>query len=404
MEHIDFVAAPFEKRLSGHFVGMSPLPDELTGGSDLSELAFLSSRRQLLCVHAIQNIDLAGIDGEIASTLTPASWGERFEPGGMGHESSPVLRLLPPEDPDQAESETMKANLDYMLKKRVYTDYLVPHDVDEVVDFKYCDIPSDNTDQDELSRIGSRSSLYEDWRKAGLAPLTRLRDYLGERATLYVSWVQSLTKSLTIPIVAGIIAMLFGIGLLAVSESSNYNDRMRILFNNEATVAFALVLIGWAAFFSENWKRTQITHAVEWDVTGFEENEVPRPGFKGQSRPNIVTGEPESYLGVVRRFVLLTYSNICSLTFFLVVCIAIAAVISLRVILEHSDRGEAVKAIVPALINSVVVFTFATLYNKLAYVLTDLENHKVRSMILASVLHSTHCWDKCRWHVHVLIN
>lgn len=282
----------------------------------------------------------------------------------------------------------MKANLDYLLKKRVYSDYIVPHDVDEVVDFKHFDELLVQTVQDDVSSVGSRSGLYRDWRKTSNAPLTRLREYLGERATLYVSWVQSLTKSLAVPIVAGIIAMIFGIGVLVASNTSNYNEAMRMMFNNEATVVFALVLIGWAAFFSENWKRTQITHAVEWDVTGFEENEVPRPGFKGQSRPNIVTGEPESYLGVVRRFVLLTYSNVCSITFFIVVCIAIAAVISLRVILEHSDRDAVSTAIVPALANSLVVFTFATLYNKLAYVLTDLENHKV---CLRLRIHPTLC-------------
>lgn len=56
--------------------------------------------------------------------------------------------------------------------------------------------------------------------------------------------------------------------------------RLTYLFDNDATVFFAIIMSLWSAVFLECWKRysAEITH--RWDLTGFDLNEEhPRPEY-----------------------------------------------------------------------------------------------------------------------------
>ncbi|CAF92931.1 unnamed protein product, partial [Tetraodon nigroviridis] len=46
------------------------------------------------------------------------------------------------------------------------------------------------------------------------------------------------------------------------------------LFDNPATVFFSIFMALWAAMFMEHWKRRQMRLNYEWDLTGFEDEEV----------------------------------------------------------------------------------------------------------------------------------
>ncbi|KAG9342692.1 hypothetical protein JZ751_016129 [Albula glossodonta] len=53
------------------------------------------------------------------------------------------------------------------------------------------------------------------------------------------------------------------------------------LFDNPATVFFAIFMSLWAAMFLEHWKRRQISLNYSWDLTGMdEEEEHPRPKYE----------------------------------------------------------------------------------------------------------------------------
>jgi len=58
-----------------------------------------------------------------------------------------------------------------------------------------------------------------------------------------------------------------------LDASCNYS-RATYLFDNYATVAFAIVMALWASFFQEFWKRKQAELEYEWDVEAFEMEEV----------------------------------------------------------------------------------------------------------------------------------
>ena len=50
--------------------------------------------------------------------------------------------------------------------------------------------------------------------------------------------------------------------------------RVSILFDNSATLFFAVFMSLWAACFLEYWKRQNIRLAYEWNCLDFEEDEV----------------------------------------------------------------------------------------------------------------------------------
>ncbi len=57
------------------------------------------------------------------------------------------------------------------------------------------------------------------------------------------------------------------------------------LFDNDATVYFAIFVSFWAALFLEFWRRYSSEIAHRWDVMGYQpEEEHPRPEYLAQLR------------------------------------------------------------------------------------------------------------------------
>lgn len=75
--------------------------------------------------------------------------------------------------------------------------------------------------------------------------------------------------------------------------------QLTYLFDNPATVFFAIFMSIWATMFLELWKRKQSIIAWEWDLAGSEHDEEPRPEFETSVktyRINPVTREKEAYM------------------------------------------------------------------------------------------------------------
>ncbi|KAF9797804.1 hypothetical protein SFRURICE_017999 [Spodoptera frugiperda] len=75
--------------------------------------------------------------------------------------------------------------------------------------------------------------------------------------------------------------------------------KLTYLFDNPATVFFAIFMSFWATTFLELWKRKQSVLRWEWDMGGVDQDEDPRPEFEASVktfRTNPVTREKEPYL------------------------------------------------------------------------------------------------------------
>ncbi|CAG13075.1 unnamed protein product, partial [Tetraodon nigroviridis] len=153
-----------------------------------------------------------------------------------------------------------------------------------------------------------RQLLHEEWANYGVMhkyqPVDLIRKYFGEQIGLYFAWLGVYTQLLIPPSVLGIIVFLYGIFTVDdnVPSQETCNDSLNItmcplcdgvcdywhlstvcslarasyLFDNGATVLFAIFMSLWAACFLEHWKRRQMCLKHSWDLTSLEDEEVLR--------------------------------------------------------------------------------------------------------------------------------
>uniref|UniRef100_UPI0037E7E5E4 anoctamin-2 n=1 Tax=Semicossyphus pulcher TaxID=241346 RepID=UPI0037E7E5E4 len=150
-----------------------------------------------------------------------------------------------------------------------------------------------------------RQLLHEEWANYGVMhkyqPVDLIRKYFGEQIGLYFAWLGVYTQLLIPPSVLGIIVFLYGIFTVDtnVPSQETCNDNLNItmcplcdgvcdywhlstvcslarasyLFDNGATVLFAIFMSLWAACFLEHWKRRQMCLKHTWDLTSLEDEE-----------------------------------------------------------------------------------------------------------------------------------
>uniref|UniRef100_A0A8C7L3A2 Anoctamin n=1 Tax=Oncorhynchus kisutch TaxID=8019 RepID=A0A8C7L3A2_ONCKI len=138
------------------------------------------------------------------------------------------------------------------------------------------------------------------------APHTK---YFGEKIGLYFAWLGVYTQLLIPASMVGIIVFCYGCytvdmdvpSLEMCDKQQNFTmcplcdgvcdywhlstacgtARASHLFDNPATVFFAIFMSLWVATFLEHWKRRQISLNHSWDLTGLEEEEDhPRPKYE----------------------------------------------------------------------------------------------------------------------------
>ncbi|KAM6926008.1 anoctamin-2 [Lycodopsis pacificus] len=158
-----------------------------------------------------------------------------------------------------------------------------------------------------------RQLLHEEWANYGVMhkyqPVDLIRKYFGEEIGLYFAWLGVYTQLLIPPSVLGIIVFLYGIFTVDanVPSQETCDDNLNItmcplcdgvcdywhlstvcslarasyLFDNGATVLFAIFMSLWAACFLEHWKRQQMFLKHMWDLTSLEdEEEELRPAYE----------------------------------------------------------------------------------------------------------------------------
>eukprot|EP00039_Didymoeca_costata_P024303 m.9964 g.9964 ORF g.9964 m.9964 type:complete len:1015 (-) comp4172_c0_seq2:27-3071(-) len=370
---IDFVAASFQRKNSGHFIGFQS--DCLNMTQEERERPFWSSRRQLLCVDWFQRLD-----------LLYESHGTRYKTVLRNRDkqnvelNQPVQRVVDDlvKTLNKYHRKDFRVNLDYLIKHGVLGDAFVPHDYD-----KQCDLDNSlledlfGTTSDTVGEYGSRTWLFQQWIKEGEVPLAHIRRYLGERHAFYLCWVQTLNKALVVPCLLGGLAVFYGfISLVTSTRELSFDSALEILFNNWATVVFSMLLCVWCTYYTEVWKRVQIKNAVEWDVTTVEEDEMVRAEFKGSIRPNIVTREPENFVKVFYKVFLFTLSYTTTISFLICVLASVVGIMTFRATFKD---GGAVASILPSIVNTITIFIFSILYEKLAFILNDFENHRTQT-------------------------
>ncbi|KAG8438217.1 hypothetical protein GDO86_008779 [Hymenochirus boettgeri] len=270
-----------------------------------------------------------------------------------------------------------------------------------------------------------RHLLYERWARWGMwykyQPLDLIRRYFGEKIGLYFAWLGWYTGMLIPAALVGLFVFLYGLFTMDSSQVSQeiceanetimcpmceknctlqrLNEsciyaKVTHLFDNGGTVFFAIFMAIWATVFLEFWKRRRAVLTYDWDLIDWEdEEEELRPQFEAKysqlERVNPITGKPEPFQPFSDKLSRLMVS--VSGIFFMIslVLTAVFAVVVYRLVAmeqfasfnwhfikkywQFATSGTGV------CINFMIIMSLNVVYEKVAYLLTNLEHPRTDS-------------------------
>ncbi|XP_017341473.1 anoctamin-3 [Ictalurus punctatus] len=270
-----------------------------------------------------------------------------------------------------------------------------------------------------------RHLLYERWARWGMwykyQPLDLIRRYFGEKIGLYFAWLGWYTGMLIPAALVGLFVFLYGLFTMDSSQVSKeiceanttimcpmcevncsawkLSDscvyaKVTHLFDNGGTVFFAIFMAIWATVFLEFWKRRRAELTYDWDLIDWEEEEEElRPQFEAKysrkERVNPISGKPEPFQPFSDKLSRLMVS--VSGIFFMIslVLTAVFAVVVFRLIAMEkfaSFQWEFVKknwqfatSGTGVCINFLIIMSLNVVYEKVAYLLTNLEHPRTES-------------------------
>ncbi|XP_064076087.1 anoctamin-4 isoform X1 [Vanessa tameamea] len=273
-----------------------------------------------------------------------------------------------------------------------------------------------------------RRLLYLEWARPckwyKKQPLWLIRRYFGEKIALYFCWLGFYTKMLYAPAIVGTLCFLYGLASMNSSDNipskeicditgpgnttlcplcdkacqyQSLSDsclfaKLTYLFDNPATVFFAIFMSFWATTFLELWKRKQSILRWEWDLGGVDQDEDPRPEFETSVktfRTNPVTREKEPYLPAWQKTMRYVATSSAVLFMITIVMGAVLGTIIYRISMVsviYGGSGFFLKrhakiftAMTAALINLIIIMILTRIYSKVAVYLTNVENPRTQT-------------------------
>ena len=226
----------------------------------------------------------------------------------------------------------------------------------------------------DFKPLNSDGPLLTSWKTALInqkIPLSKIRNYYGEKVALYFEFLRYHQCSLLFP-------ALIGIGVFVVQR----------LFDDKSTQVLALnafysiFMTIWATSFLEGWKRKEAGLSVTWGTTKFEQIEIARPQYKGLKRRSPVTDELEEiYYPESKRVKFLILAVTVSLLIISLVLSIVAGLIILKSELADELVVSSFNLAGPicSVLNAIQILVFNFIYQKLAKIMTDFENHKTEN-------------------------
>ncbi|NXF45062.1 ANO5 protein, partial [Oceanites oceanicus] len=275
-----------------------------------------------------------------------------------------------------------------------------------------------------------RYTLYMEWarflRFYKEQPLDLIRKYYGEKIGIYFAWLGFYTEMLFLAAVVGLICFLYGLFTMDENMSSKEicdpaiggeiimcplcdreceywrlnttcaSSEYSHLFDNVATLFFAIFMGIWVTLFLEFWKRRQARLKYEWDLVDFEEEQQQlqlRPEYEAkctQKKKNPVTQEMEPYLPITSQAVRFCVSGTTVLFWVSLIIASMIAVIVYRLavyaafasLMENTQTLQPISglltpqlatSVTASCLNFVIIMILNFLYERIAIWITDME-------------------------------
>ncbi|XP_048487974.1 anoctamin-4 isoform X5 [Plutella xylostella] len=276
--------------------------------------------------------------------------------------------------------------------------------------------------------VTDRRLLYLEWARPckwyKKQPLWLIRRYFGDKIALYFCWLGFYTKMLYAPAIVGTLCFLYGLASMESQDNIPSKEicdtngpgnttlcplcdkacqyqsladsclfaKLTYLFDNPATVFFAIFMSFWATTFLELWKRKQSVLRWEWDLGSVDQDEDPRPEFEASVktfRTNPVTREKEPYLPAWQKTMRCVATSGAVLFMICIVMGAVLGTIIYRISMVsviYGGSGFFIKkhakiftTMTAAVINLIIIMILTRIYAKVAVVLTNLENPRTQT-------------------------
>ncbi|XP_014867676.1 PREDICTED: anoctamin-5 isoform X4 [Poecilia mexicana] len=284
----------------------------------------------------------------------------------------------------------------------------------------------------DINCESERYDLYKHWARFFCffkeQPINRIRKYYGEKIGIYFAWLGFYTEMLLFAAVVGAICFLYGFLTYDDNEWSKEICSDEIggkivmcplcdkkcsywklnttcnsswqshLFDNVATVFFAIFMGIWVTLFLEFWKRRQARLEYEWDLVDFEEEQQQlqlRPEYETRctkSKENPITKELEPYLPITSKCARSCLSGATVLLWISLIIACIIGVIAYRLavyaafasIMKDSPTNQLevvgpyitpqlATSVTASCINFVIIMILNLMYEKVAVWITDME-------------------------------
>ncbi|XP_054152874.1 anoctamin-7-like [Oppia nitens] len=277
----------------------------------------------------------------------------------------------------------------------------------------------------EPQHLNKRQILYHYWAQWSkwykYQPLDHIRDYFGEKITIYFAWLGFYTSWLIPASIVGVLVFLYGLFSInsdipsqeicqsgqqyrmcptcdehqgcqywSLSETCLYS-RLSVMFDHSGTVLYAVFISFWSVAFLEYWKRKSVSLAHHWGSIDCNEEERPRPQFSARAphiERNPITGTKEPTFPKNVRYLRITAGYMTIVLMLVLVFIFMIAVIIYRIILVSMQSYQSpgmrnisslISSSTGAVVNLILIMSVGMVYEKLAYRLTEWEMHRTQS-------------------------
>jgi hypothetical protein len=210
-------------------------------------------------------------------------------------------------------------------------------------------------------------------------PLSKLRNYFGEKIAMYFEFLNLMHKYLLFPSILGIIVFI-----LQHYIGDNSNTVVRV-FN----IFYSILMTLWATIFTEHWKQREASLAILWGQTKYEQIELPRGRFHGHTRRSPITDDfDEVHFDQSKR--LKYYLLSISVTIFLI--LLVLSFVASFLVLKNTYKHIYIYYL-SSLGNALQIQLFNFIYSRLAIILTEKENHRTRVNYEDSLIVKTFCFQ-----------